>query len=103
MEGQILFNNEKLTKRIKKRVGYVLQGEPLLNLSFLLCTEKAAETDLLGGAQWCTNVFALSESCSLIRTLVTARAQNKLQDHVVRDLHNKDFLEIWPRSAFVAL
>ena len=26
MEGEVLFNGEKLTKRIKKRVGYVLQG-----------------------------------------------------------------------------
>lgn len=27
MEGEVLFNGDKLTKRIKKRVGYVLQGE----------------------------------------------------------------------------
>lgn len=26
MEGQVLFNGSKLTKTIKKRVGYVLQG-----------------------------------------------------------------------------
>lgn len=31
MEGEVMFNGEKLTKKIKKRVGYVLQGSPSLS------------------------------------------------------------------------
>ena len=30
MEGSVTFNGEKLTKKIKKRIGYVLQGKTLL-------------------------------------------------------------------------